>query len=174
MHRLTPRLTLRRPIASDLERLFAIYGDPATHQFNPFGPLLKIEQAQALLEKWTRHWDQQGYGQWAIASRADPEHVIGFGGIDARYFLEVERINLGYRFAPDAWGQGYATELGRAALEFGLIELKLAEIFAIVRPTHQGSIRILEKIGMRVHGELDDVPGQAPSLVFNIRPLDSH
>jgi RimJ/RimL family protein N-acetyltransferase len=169
MERLTARLSLRSPTETDLKRLFEIYGDPATHQFNPFGPLREIEQAQALLDKWIMHWDEKGYGQWAISTRENPQQVIGFGGIDARDFLEVERVNLGYRLAPEVWGLGYATELGVAALQYGLVELQLPEIFAVVRPTHLASIRILEKIGMHAAGELDDVPGQASSLVFNAK-----
>lgn len=166
MEWLTSRLVLRTPRDTDLERLFEIYGDSATHQFNPFGPLTDIDQARSLLGKWLEHWDAKGYGQWAVAAREDVQRVIGFGGIDARSYLQVERVNLGYRFAPEAWGQGYATELAEAALRYGLAELQLPEIYAVVRPAHLASIRVLEKIGMRAAGELDDVPGQAPSLVF--------
>ena len=169
MPRLTSRLSLRPPINADLKHLFGIYGDPATHQFSPFGPLMYIEQAEVLLEKWIRHWEEKSYGQWVISTRESPLHVIGFGGIDARDFLDVERVNLGYRFAPEAWGKGYATELGKAALHYGLVELQLPEIFAVVRPTHLASIRILEKIGMHAAGELDDVPGHAPSLLFKAK-----
>jgi len=166
MQRKTSRLLLRRPGAQDLGSLFAIYGDPATHRFNPAGPLTAIDQAESLLEDWLKHWRENGYGQWAIATLEAPGTVIGFGGIDARNYLEVERLNLGYRFAVAAWGKGYATELGRSALDFGFTELMLPQIHAVVRPAHSASISVLEKIGMQQVGILADVPGQAPSLVF--------
>ena len=169
MQRSSMRLVLRRPQETDLQRLFEIYGDPITHQFNPFGPLVQIDEARILLKKWVEHWDNKGYGQWAIATRSNPNHIIGFGGIDAREYLSVKQVNLGYRFAPQAWGQGYATELSQAALVYGLDELALPEIFAVVRPDHSASISVLEKVGMHVAGELDDVPGGAPSLVFSAR-----
>lgn len=76
MHRLPHRLTLRRPMASDLERLFALYGDPATHPFNPFGPLLELDQARVLLDKWTHHHHRpfSGYSTatrtWSVSSSA--------------------------------------------------------------------------------------------------------
>jgi hypothetical protein len=92
MPRLTSRLSLRPPIHADLKRLFGIYGDPATHQFSPLGPLMYIEQAEVLLEKWIKHWEERSYGQWVISTRESPHHVIGFGGIDARDFLDVERV----------------------------------------------------------------------------------
>lgn len=162
----TARLILRPPRSEDLASLFAIYGDPATHSFNPSGPLTDIDKAQALLDTWLKHWREKGYGQWAIAARDTPDQIIGFGGLDARHYLDVERLNLGYRFAVSAWGQGYATELSRAALEYGFAELAVPEIFAVVRPNHVASIKVLEKAGMQRMGSLDDVPGQAPSWVY--------
>ncbi|MGE8147065.1 GNAT family N-acetyltransferase [Pseudomonas frederiksbergensis] len=162
----TARLSLRPPTAEDLARLFAIYGDPATNQFNPAGPLSDLQQAETLLQGWLRHWDENGYGQWAIATREAPEHVIGFGGIALYNYLAVERLNLGYRFAAAAWGKGYATELGTTALAFAFNELKAEQVFALVRPSHQASIGVLEKIGMQRFDVLDDVPGQPQSLVY--------
>jgi RimJ/RimL family protein N-acetyltransferase len=164
--RTTARLVLRAPSFDDVQRLFAIYGDPATHQFNPSGPLTDIDQAHSLLEGWLTHWQHKGYGQWAIATREAPGEIIGFGGIDARKYLHVERLNLGYRFGVQAWGQGYATELSQAALDYGFAELQVPEIYAVVRPLHYASIRVLEKVGMQRIGTLDDVPGQAASLVY--------
>lgn len=166
MQRTTTRLILRPPHANDLARLFAIYGDPATHQFNPAGPLAELHQAETLLQGWLRHWQEHGYGQWAIASREAPEQVIGFGGIALYPYLDVQRLNLGYRFDTAAWGKGYATELGRAALAFAFNELNAERVFALVRPNHQASIGVLAKLGMQRIDLLDDVPGQPQSLVY--------
>ena len=166
--RTTSRLILRPPRLDDLASLFAIYGDPATNQFNPSGPLADIHKAQPPLDTWLRHWQEKGYGQWVIATLEAPGEVIGFGGLDSRLYLDTERLNLGYRFAASAWGQGYATELSRAALEYGFTELAVAEVFAVVRPAHMASIKVLEKVGMQLVDTLDDVPGQAQSLVYRV------
>lgn len=166
MQRTTSRLILRPPHADDLASVFAIHSDPATNQYNPAGPMTDLSQADALLNDWLRHWDDKGFGQWAIASRDDPRSVIGFGGLSMRMYLATERLNLGYRFAVSAWGKGYATELSIASLDYGFEQLSVAEIFAVVRPAHLSSIRVLEKIGMQRVDSLDDVPGQAPSLVY--------
>lgn len=115
---------------------------------------------------WLAQWRTRGLGPWAIAARDDPARVLGFGGISLHPYLEQERVNLGYRFATSAWGRGYATELGQAALAFGFDEHRLDQIFGLVRPHHAASIRVLEKIGMARFDTLDDVPGQAPSLVY--------
>lgn len=162
------RLTYRKPELSDLQRLFAIFGDPQTNLFNPNGPMASLEDAQRLLNHWLAQWAEHGYGWWAIALKEAPEHVIGFGGVAPLNYLTERRLNLGYRFAVEAWGQGYATELGRDALAMAFETLELPEVFGLVRPDHAASIRVLEKLGMQPFGLLDDVPGKAPSRVFRI------
>lgn len=166
MQRTTARLLLRPPRMDDLDTMFAIYSDPATNQFNPNGPIKELSQAQAFIDAWVRHWAEQGYGWWAVATREAPDEIIGFGGVALMKYLDVERVNLGYRFGVPAWGKGYATELGRAALDYAINELNLPEVYGLVRPTHQASIHVLEKIGLQRVDVLDEVPGQAPSLVY--------
>lgn len=160
------RLIYRAPTPADLDRLYAIYSDPQTQQFNPSGPMTEAAQAEALLARWTEHWELHGYGWWAIARREAPDQVIGFGGIAFHDYLGEQRMNLGYRFAVEAWGQGFATETGRTALYQAFVTLGLSEVYGFVRPANIASARVLEKIGMQRCGELDDVPGQAPSLLF--------
>lgn len=173
MRYITPRLLLRPPMEDDVEPLYAIYGDAATNTFNPVGPLPDVGSAQAVLSGWRTQWRTRGLGPWAIAARDDPARVLGFGGISLHPYLEQERVNLGYRFATSAWGRGYATELGKAALAFGFDEHRFNQIFGLVRPQHAASIRVLEKIGMARFDTLDDVPGQAPSLVYRAVNMSS-
>lgn len=165
----TTRLTYRRPQQADLPTVFAIFGDPQTNLFNPAGPMTDITQAGALLDRWLQHWETHGYGWWTISSAQAPEQILGFAGIAAHDYLGKKVINLGYRFAVEAWGHGYATEAAQNALTHAFNHLGLPEVFGLVRPDHTASIRVLEKIGMCRFGELDDVPGKAPSLVFRIQ-----
>ncbi len=166
------RLIYRKPLAGDVQRLFTIFGDPQTNVFNPAGPITTLAEAQRLLDRWLEQWAAEGYGWWAIARCEAPAHVIGFGGVAPLNYLTERRINLGYRFAVEAWGQGYATEMGQDALAMAFHTLGVPEVFGLVRPEHAASIRVLEKLGLQRVGLLDDVPRQAPSLVFRIcRPI---
>lgn len=169
MSDMPPRLIYRRPQPADLPSVFAIFGDPKTNQFNPAGPMTDIAQAQALLSRWLQHWATHGYGWWAISSTQAPDNILGFAGIATHDYLGKPVINLGYRFAVEAWGHGYATEAAQTALTNAFHYLGLPEVFGLVRPDHVASIRVLEKIGMHRFGDLDDVPGKAPSLVFRIQ-----
>lgn len=162
----TERLILRLPAPADLAAFFAIFGDPRTNAHNPNGPCTDIAAASNMLAVRTAHWRRYGFGQWAIVARERPGVVIGFGGLAWRNYGGVERLNLGYRFAVEAWGRGYATELGVAALRHAAEDLRESPVYALVRPSNLASIRVLEKIGMQRAGDLDDVPGHARSLVF--------
>lgn len=113
--------------------------------------------------------EQHGFGMWAVSDRAAPDDILGFGGVGYRPYGEIPRLNLGYRFGPEAWGKGYATELGRAALAFAFGTLEAPEVHALIRPANLASIRVVEKLGMTRGGTLDDVSGAEPSLVFVLR-----
>ena len=46
------------------------------------------------------------------------------------------------------WGKGYATEVGKASVQFGINKLKLKSIIGIVHPENIGSQRVLQKLKM--------------------------
>lgn len=164
-----PRIAIRKPATTDIETLFRIYGDPRTNTFNPAGPLKSIADAEATLARWLSHWRENGFGLWAVALVDNPDEVIGFGGLSYAQLGDQVRVHVGYRFAAEAWGRGYATELTRFAIDHGFRALGLAEIFAFVRPAHSSSRKVLEKAGMTECGLLDDVPGSAPSILYYIK-----
>jgi RimJ/RimL family protein N-acetyltransferase len=165
------RLVLRRPESTDVQALFQIYGDSRTNAFNPSGPLPSLTHAADLMNRWQSHWREHGFGLWAIESVDAQTKVIGFGGLSYAMIDGRPRVHVGYRFAVDAWGQGFATELARYAIEFGLRDLSLDEVLAFVRPAHTASRKVLEKAGMKECGTLDDVPDAAPSVLYTISAI---
>lgn len=152
----------------DFKRFFEINHDPKTNIHNPSGPM-SFEKAENTFTRMLDHWEQYNFGSWAIVGKDTPENVIGFGGLSYRLYGEEEKLNLGYRFAPEAWGKGYATEFTRKAIDFGFNENGQKEIFGIVRPGNIASVKVLEKAGMILVGTLNDVPGQPESLVYRIQ-----
>jgi RimJ/RimL family protein N-acetyltransferase len=61
-------------------------------------------------------------------------------------------IEIGYRYVRAAWGQGVATEAGRAVLDHGFRALGLDPIVAVARPENLASRRVLEKLGLGYAG----------------------
>lgn len=164
----TTRLHLRPVAASDVSDLFKIYGDPATNTFNPAGPYADIDHAKAVMERWVVHWENNGFGNWAISLRTHPEHIIGFGGLSILSYADITINNLGYRFATEAWGKGLATEFSAGAVRCGFDTLGLTEVSAVVRRDHLASQKVLEKTGLKCIGEIDDVKDAPPSLLYSL------
>ena len=73
-------------------------------------------------------------------------------GFEANFTPAVE---VGWRLASAHWGNGYATEGARAALEAGFAQLGLSEIVSITVPANVRSRRVMERIGM-THDPADD------------------
>ncbi|MGE7955017.1 GNAT family N-acetyltransferase [Pseudomonas sp. NPDC089530] len=164
---LTARLLLRPPTLDDLAITCQIHGDPRTQRYNPAGPD-NAEASQRRLQGWIQHWREHGFGYWVICDCARPERVLGFGGIMHSRFGERSGLNLYFRFAVDAWGQGYANEMANAALHLAFFELRAEQVIGLVRPDNLPSRRALERLGLTLDGELDDFPGLAPSLLYSL------
>ncbi len=151
----TERLLLRAVSEGDVDASFAIHGDPATYRFHASGVTRSREQSAAQLAGWQREWVELGFGFWAVRL-ADEERVIGFGGLTRRTFHERPVLNTYYRFAPSAWGHGYATEMVGAAL--GLAKRLLPELPVLVRTRSENlaARAVAQKVGLQRAPELDD------------------
>jgi RimJ/RimL family protein N-acetyltransferase len=69
--------------------------------------------------------------------------------------ITADRFNMGeiyYKFLPEFWGKGYATETSLTLIKFGFESLKLHRIEAGVATKNIRSIRVLEKSGMTCEG----------------------
>jgi len=61
---------------------------------------------------------------------------------------------LGYWFAREAWGRGYATESSRAMLELGFRRLGFHRVWGKCDELNAQSARVMEKLGLRYEGTL--------------------
>jgi RimJ/RimL family protein N-acetyltransferase len=66
--------------------------------------------------------------QFAV-TYSEQQRLIGNCGIRMESHGDTE-ADIGYEFAPDFWGKGYATEAAQAIVSFGFRELKLHRIWA--------------------------------------------
>jgi [ribosomal protein S5]-alanine N-acetyltransferase len=62
---------------------------------------------------------------------------------------EEGTIDLGYSIVPSYQGKGYATEMGRAMVEWALTHSDVKKVIATCNPDNVASIRVLEKIGFK-------------------------
>ena len=164
----TDRLLLRAPQAADLDAVFELHADPVCTRCSASATLVECDEAQAMLQGWLDHWQAYGFGYWVISTREQPGLVIGFGGVMHKTIDGVSGPYLYFRFRPQAWGQGFASEMALKALDLSFDALKQDHVLAIVLPANTPSRKTLERIGMRLKSALADVPGQPPSLVYEV------
>jgi ribosomal-protein-alanine N-acetyltransferase len=142
----TARLELWPVTAADLDHLAGLYADPAVMRYVGPGVPLTRDHAALRLRVMLAHWADHGFGLMLARDRAGGA-VVGRCGLS--YLGETGCVELGYMFTPLVWGHGYATEAGRALLEYGFGVLKLPRIVAIARLENAASRRVLEKLGLR-------------------------
>ncbi len=151
----TERLVLRRPRLDDLDDHHRIHADPRTWEHNPEGRHTDRPASERQLLHWLAHWQERRFGYWTVEREG---RVIGFGGLwvlpDWHGLGAV--LNIYYRLEPEAWGNGYATELVRAALELYRRELADLPAVARVRPGNVESMRVAERAGLERRPDLDD------------------
>ncbi|MGW5155664.1 GNAT family N-acetyltransferase [Nonomuraea wenchangensis] len=142
----TDRLILRRWSDSDLEPWAAMNADPEVREH--LGDLLTREQSDASVSRFQAEFDRRGYGWWAVEVEATGE-FIGFAGLDeVDDHLPFTGVEIGWRLARSAWGQGYATEAALAVLAHGFDALELPEILAVTTATNHRSQAVMRRIGM--------------------------
>jgi RimJ/RimL family protein N-acetyltransferase len=150
----TERLKLRRWREEDREAFAAINADPEVMEHLP-EPLTRA-QSDALIERIEMGFEANGFGLWALELRESGE-LIGFAGLNVPEFEAhfTPAVEVGWRLARPAWGNGYATEAGRAALEFGFEQVGLTEIVSFTTVANFRSRAVMERIGMS-HDSNDD------------------
>jgi RimJ/RimL family protein N-acetyltransferase len=153
----TERLVLRRWRYDDVAQLAVFNADPDVMRF--YVSTNTLEQTANLVERFEDHFEEHGFGIWALEARQGGP-LLGFTGltnvpIEADFTPAVE---IAWRLGKEHWGNGYATEAARASLAFGFAELGLEEIVAMAVPANIASLAVMERIGMirDLEGDFDN------------------
>ena len=144
----TARLRLRMLRPDDLDNLAGLLADPDVMRYVEDGQPKGREVAEKALLSIIAHWERHGFGRWAVEDKTTGE-FLGFGGLRSLFGTPEVVYHLG----KPHWGKGYATELGRASLQYGFRDHGFERIVAIVKPGNAASIHVLEKLGMRFEME---------------------
>lgn len=147
----TVRLAHRAMTVDDAAAFYALNSHPDVMRFTGEPPLQSLDEARDALAAYP-DFDTHGFGRWGCVLK-ETGAIIGFCGL--KYLDELGEVDLGYRYLPEYWGRGLATEACRACVEFGFEQIGLEHIIALVLPENAASIRVLEKVGMRAEGEVE-------------------
>ena len=146
----TDRLRLRPLHSEDLEVLHeTIYADSETMRYIIGGSRKTKAQTKISFEKMRHHALVHGFGLMA-AERLQDRDFVGLCGL--KHLVQTGEVEVGYVLRKNFWGQGLATEVVGALLDFGFGKLGLKRIVGVTMPENKASARVLEKNQLRLEG----------------------
>lgn len=157
----TERLRLRAWRDEDLPVFAALNADPQVMRYFP-APL-SAEASRTQAAAFRRFMQQHGWGLWAV-ERPGIAPFIGFVGL-AQVGDDLPLapcVEIGWRLAAAHWGQGFASEAARAALQHAFTQLQLPEVVSFTATVNLPSRRVMERIGMHCADEYFEHPRLPP------------
>ena len=158
---LTSRLRLRAFAQRDLDAYAAIVADEDVTRYLGDGRPLTRADAWRQMAIFNGHWTLRGFGIWAVEHRESGALIGRIGCFHPEGWPAFE---IGYVLGKAFWGGGYATEGAAAALHYARTECRPERIISLIRPENAGSIRVAERLGGRLEGDVDFLGGR--SLVY--------
>jgi RimJ/RimL family protein N-acetyltransferase len=143
----TDRLALRELTADDVAGLLEIFADPLAMW------AYSSTKSQTETEGWVQ-WAQasyaaNGWGLWAVIRKSDGRFLGDCGPMSQP--VEGEQVaELGWHIVRAEWGNGYATEAGRACRDWFFATTAHDRLVSIVWPPNTASRRVGEKVHARM------------------------
>jgi RimJ/RimL family protein N-acetyltransferase len=153
----TSRLRLRQFADTDVDELWPFVSDPELPRMMSWAA--HTDRGQTL--EWLRH-AQAGYANstgvtWAIELDGKIAGCVSLDGV--RFVLgawRIDRAELGYWIAPAHWNKGLMTEAAHAVVRTGFETVGLHKITVGCIAENVASRRVIEKLGFRPVGRLED------------------
>jgi len=142
----TQRLHIRQLSKEDAPFIFQLVNEPSFIQNIGDRGVRTLADAEKYIENGpVASYARNGFGLCLVTLKESGES-IGMCGLIKREALED--VDIGYAFLPQFWSKGYAFEAAQAFKQYAREVVGLTRLVAIVDPNNQGSIRVLEKLGM--------------------------
>lgn len=148
-------MLLREWRDDDLPAFAALNADPLV--MRNFISTLGRADSDLLAERIRDAFATRGYSHWALEVPGLP--FAGFVGLAPVPFslpdMPSPQVEIGWRLARAAWGQGYASEAARLVLAQAFTLLRLAQVVSFTALTNEASQAVMRRIGMRRVCEFD-------------------
>ncbi|QEC75588.1 GNAT family N-acetyltransferase [Mucilaginibacter ginsenosidivorax] len=145
----TPRLLIREFTTADEALSLIMDEDERLTQY--VKKRTPAESKQVFKDTLKDYKNKTGLGRWGIFNVADND-FIGVCMLKPSE-SDGDKIELGYRLHLKYWGQGIATELSKALINYGFNKVGLTEIYAVTHPHNAASQKVLLKAGLQRFGE---------------------
>jgi RimJ/RimL family protein N-acetyltransferase len=166
----TDRLILRPHTIADFPASAALWGNPDVTRFIGGKPSTR-EEVWARVLRYMGHWTALGYGYWAVVEKGSDRLIgeVGLSDFKRDIVPAIDPPEVGWAFAPDAQGKGYATEAVQAALTWGEARLSAQRMMCMISAENERSIRLAVKCGFREFART--TYKDAPTCLFERRAI---
>ncbi|MDN5289339.1 MAG: putative ribosomal N-acetyltransferase YdaF [Mucilaginibacter sp.] len=145
----TERLLFRQHTMADMDAFCAMEQDPEVRRYVGGKPRTREEAEHRFINDPLQPIDDR-MAVWATILKSENRY-IGRSGVYPHYKPDGEIIKnegaLSFYIAHEYWGNGFATEAGRAFIQFAFNQLKLKRIVAVVEVGNDASVHIIKKLG---------------------------
>lgn len=142
----TKRLILQKISIDDARFILKLLNEPSfIRNIGDRGVRTLKDARDYISNRLIASYEKFGFGMYLVIVK-DSGSPAGLCGLVKRDSLED--VDIGYAFLPEFWSKGYATESALAVKEYAKNTIGLKRLVAITDPVNQGSIRVLEKIGL--------------------------
>lgn len=142
----TARLSIRPWRADDRPAFAAMMSNPEVTKFLNGGRPYSEQQFDDLMARQTRNLTEHGVCMGAVIEKSSGR-IIGHSGTQP--LGTTSDLEIGWVFAREAWGHGYATEAGAASLKYVLETLGRPRVVAIIDPDNEASKRVAARLDMQ-------------------------
>ncbi|MFF1478730.1 GNAT family N-acetyltransferase [Streptomyces sp. NPDC058301] len=151
-----PGVRLRVPTEEDAYAWHEVFADPEVMEFHG-GAAAELSVYEELTARQRKHDAERGFCLWTLLG--DSDQVLGFTGAQPwpHAWGPVGEVEIGWRLARGAWGQGYATAAARVAVE-RVRAAGVERVVAMVDARNERSVAVTRRLGMR-RGETFRTPG---------------
>lgn len=148
------RVFLRPYTQADFAALHKIVSDKET--MVAWGHGFSKKESEEWLEKQLAHYQQYGFGIWAIVEKQSGK-IIGNAGLNHTEISlkgKTQKIvEIGYLLHRDFWGKGYGSEVARMCAKYGFETLGLEEVYCLIKEDNLSSLKVAKKLSMQKVGE---------------------
>ncbi len=144
----TERLLLKKIQQNDYNEMKTILQDEDLMLLG-WGKTYSDKEVQIWINKITQQYEDFGYSYY-ISIEKSTNSVIGIMGILPITIKEVNYIEVAYILKKKSWNKGYATEGMKSCVDYIFNVLNADKYIAQVIPENVNSIKVAEKLGMKV------------------------
>ncbi len=159
----TARLLLREWRAEDLDPLAEIMADADVVRYLSGEPLSRAETWRMLTGR-AGHWALRGYGFWAAVRKSDSALI---GTVGLHYPEGWPGLEVGWTLGKPYWGEGYATEGARAAVDYCFLTQSVPRLISVIDPDNAPSQAVAQRLG-ETRGERSEVVVSGKAYVVDI------